>query len=202
MSQSQMWEDRYDTSDYVYGVEPNDFLREALNNIEVGDALCLADGEGRNGVYLATLGHNVTSVDFSETGMAKASQLATDSGVKLSTIVADLAEFDFGVNKWNLIVSIFAHTDPSIRKQIHSSIAKALRPGGYFVLEAYTPDQLGRGTGGPPNAELMMTLDGLRSELKELEFLHQIEITRSIVEGAGHTGDGAVVQVIARVQRK
>ena len=194
-----MWNDRYGAGEgYVYGTEPNEFLASVVGELPAGDVLCLADGEGRNGVYLASLGHNVTSVDFSEAGVAKADQLAAERGVSLTTVVADLGEFDLGEQRWDLIVSVFAHTPPPVRKRVHGQIAAALRPGGMFVLEAYTPDQVGRGTGGPPVPELTMTLDGLRSELEGLSILTGEELVRSVVEGPGHTGDGAVVQLTAR----
>ena len=195
---AQMWESRYgSTADYVYGTEPNGFLAESVADLPAGDALCIADGEGRNGVHLASLGHRVTSVDLTTAGMAKADRLAADRSVELTTVVADLADYDFGNNKWDLIVSIFAHTPPPIRTRIHAAIATALRPGGLLILEAYTPDQVGRGTGGPPTPELPMTLDGLRSELTGMDIELGREQVRSVVEGPGHTGDGAVVQVIA-----
>ena len=193
-----MWEERYGGDDYLYGTDPNEFFRDQVVDLPAGDALCLADGEGRNGVFLATLGHRVTAVDLTEAGIAKADRLAEDRGVDVSTIVADLADFDLGHERWDLIVSIFAHTPPSVRRRLHQAAATALRPGGRFVLEAYTPDQIGRSTGGPPIPELTMTLDGLRQELTGLEIVHGVEIVRTIVEGPGHTGDGAVVQVVAR----
>jgi len=194
-----MWEGRYGSTDhYVYGLEPNDFLVSVAVDLAPGDALCLADGEGRNGVYLAGLGHRVTSVDLTQAGMAKAAALAGERGVDLTTVVADLADYDLGEDRWDLIVSIFAHTPPPIRARVHGAIAAALRPGGSFVLEAYTPDQIGRGTGGPPVPELTMTLDGVRDELAGLTIEHGRELLRPVVEGRGHTGDGAVVQIIAK----
>lgn len=197
VSPKQRWEERYGDTTYLYGTEPNRFLSEAVAEIPTGRVLCLADGEGRNGVYLATLGHRVTSVDLTEAGMAKADRLAADSGVEITTVIADLADYDLGNQQWDLIVSIFAHTPPTTRRQLHRNVASALTPGGRLVLEAYTPDQIGRGTGGPPNPELTMTLDGLRDELVDMEIDHGVETVRFVGEGRGHTGDGAVVQVIA-----
>ena len=193
----QRWEARYGADDYVYGTEPNDFLAQAVRDLSPGDTLCIADGEGRNGVHLATLGHRVTSVDLTEAGMAKAARLAADRVVELTTVVADVDEFDLGTDRWDLIVSIFAHMPPPIRRRLHERIAGALRPGGRLVLEAYTPDQIGLGTGGPPNPELTMTLDGLRQELVDMTIVSGAEFVRPVVEGPGHTGDGAVVQVVA-----
>lgn len=192
-----MWEARYDTDAYVYGTAPNDFLAATVADLPPGRALCIADGEGRNGVYLASLGHEVTSVDITESGMVKAARLAETNGVALTTVVADLADYDLGEHRWDLIVSIFAHTPPPIRARVHGAIAQALAPGGRLILEAYTPDQIGRGTGGPPVPELTMTLDGLRQELTGMEIITGEEKIRSVIEGPGHTGDGAVVQVVA-----
>ena len=194
----QMWESRYSDKAYVYGTSPNDFLVTAPEGLAIGRALCLADGEGRNGVYLATLGFDVTSVDLSQAGMDKADQLAAAHDVSIKTVVADLADFNLGESHWDLIVSIFAHMPVSIRQPLHRRITAALKPTGKFVLEAYTPDQVGRGTGGPPNPELTMTLDDLTAELTGLNIIEGREIVRPVIEGPGHTGDGAVVQVVAQ----
>ena len=193
-----MWESRYSDETFVYGTAPNDFLADAVSDLPVGRALCLADGEGRNGVHLASLGHTVTSVDFSPAAITKATQLAAGKGVEITTVVADLADYDLGVHRWDLIVSIFAHTPPNVRRSLHERVANALAPEGAFLLEAYTPAQIGRGTGGPPVPELTMTLDGLREELRDMTIVEGREVIRSVVEGPGHTGEGAVVQVIAR----
>ncbi len=193
-----MWNARYGTDDYLYGHEPNDFVAEVMADAQPGDVLCVADGEGRNGVHLAGLGHRVTSVDISEAGIAKARSLAAERGVELTAVVADLGEYDLGTDRWDTVVSVFAHTPPPVRRRLHGALATALRPGGRLVLEAYTPDQIGRGTGGPQTPELTMDLERLRDELIGLEFEHEVEFVRSVIEGPGHTGDGAVVQVIAR----
>ncbi|MDG1365801.1 MAG: class I SAM-dependent methyltransferase [Acidimicrobiales bacterium] len=194
-----IWEGRYGaTTEFVYGTEPNDFLAEVATDLLIGETLCLADGEGRNGVFLASLGHRVTSVDLTEAGMAKAATLAVERGVDLTTVVADLADYDLGTDRWDLVISIFAHTPPPTRRRVHSALTTALRPGGRLILEAYTPNQIGRGTGGPPVPELTMDLERLDNELVGLEFEHRAEFVRPVVEGPGHTGDGAVVQVIAR----
>ena len=194
----EMWNGRYGSDEFLYGTEPNDFVAERFADRPVGDVLCLADGEGRNGVYLAGLGHRVTSVDISEAGIAKARSLADERGVELDASVADLGEYDLGTDRWDTVVSVFAHTPPPVRHRVHAAMATALKPGGLLILEAYTPDQIGRGTGGPQVPELTMDLERLRDELIGLEFDHEAEFVRSVVEGPGHTGEGAVVQVVAR----
>lgn len=192
-----MWETRYRGDDYVYGTEPNEFLAERVADAAPGDALCLADGEGRNSVYLAELGHRVTAVELTEAGTAKAARLAAERGVDITTVVADLGDYDLGESRWDLVVSIFAHTPPAVRRRVHAALATALRPHGRLVLEAYTPDQVGRGTGGPPVAELTMTLSELTEELTGLEIDYGVETQRPVIEGTGHTGPGAVVQIVA-----
>ena len=194
-----IWETRYSGVDgFLYGTEPNDFLAETARSLTIGDVLCVADGEGRNGVFMAELGHRVTSVDLTQSGMDKAARLALDRGVDLSTVVADLGVYELGIECWDVVISIFAHMPPPVRRTLHANIVAALRPGGVLILEAYTPDQVGRGTGGPPSPELTMNLEALTEELAGLLFEHEHETNRSVVEGSGHTGDGAVVQVIAR----
>lgn len=194
-----LWETRYGRVDgFLYGTDPNDFLAETVGDLPMGEVLCVADGEGRNGVFMAELGHRVTSIDLTESGMDKAARLATDRGVELATVVADLGVYDIGTGCWDIVVSIFAHMPPPVRRVLHANIVAGLRPGGVLILEAYTPDQVGRGTGGPPNPELTMNLDALHDELAGLSFEHELETVRPVVEGSGHTGDGAVVQVIAR----
>lgn len=193
-----MWEQRYGTESYVYGTEPNEFLRSSVNLLPVGPTLCLAEGEGRNAVFLAESGWDVSSVDLTESGVRKTLQLAEQRGVHVDAAVGDLSEHDIGVERWALIVSIFAHMPPHVRRDLHARVVAALRPGGVFLLEAYTPAQIGRGTGGPAVPELTMTVSGLRDELAGLEFLHAQELERSVIEGDGHTGLGAVVQLIAR----
>jgi hypothetical protein len=194
-----MWNERYSSDGYLYGREPNDFLTSMTSEIPAGGrVLCLADGEGRNGVFLSTLGFEVTTIDQSQRGVEKARRFASESAVALDASVGDLTTTDLGEQQWDAIVSIFAHMPPDVRADLHARVVPALKFGGLFVLEAYTPSQVGRGTGGPPVPELTMTLEGLRTELDGLTEEHGVELVRPVVEGAGHTGDGAVVQYVGR----
>lgn len=193
-----MWNDRYAGDEYVYGTEPNTFLRGESWRLPTGRVMCLADGEGRNAVFLAEQGWEAHSVDLAATGVDKSHRLAAERGVSVNAQVGDLADFNLGTAQWDAIVSVFAHMPPAMRMDLHRRVVTALRPGGVLLLEAYTPDQIGRGTGGPQAAELTMTLDGLREELAGLQFEHAWEGLRDVVEGQFHTGVGAVVQVIAR----
>jgi len=193
-----MWDERYAAEEYVYGTLPNDFLVSRVATLPRGRVLCLGEGEGRNAAWLAQQGFAVHAVDASAVGMEKARRLALGRGVAIATTVADLATWEAGEAQWDAIVSIFCHLPPPVRARVHGRIAHWLRPGGVFLLEAYTPDQLALETGGPPVAELMMTLAGLRAELAGLVIEHGVETVRRVVEGRLHHGDGAVVQVLAR----
>jgi SAM-dependent methyltransferase len=192
------WNDRYAVASHVYGEAPNAFVAEVASQIPAGPVLCLAEGEGRNAVHLATLGHRVTAVDQSEVGLAKARRLAGARGVKIETVPADLANYSIATGAWAGIVATFAHLPPHLRRRVHRDVVAGLQPGGVFVLEAYTPAQLAFGTGGPKAPELLMTLAALREELSGLQFFIARELERDVIEGAGHTGRGAVVQVLAR----
>lgn len=192
------WNERYDTEEFVYGREPNAFLAGVSAMMPPGDVLCLAEGEGRNAVFLARQGHRVLAVDASAVGLSKAARLAEEHGVRIETLTTDLADLVIEPGRWDAIVSIFCHVPPPVRRVLHRQAVAGLHPGGLFVLEAYTPAQLELRTGGPPTVELLMTLADLREELAGLEFLQAREIERDVVEGRLHTGRGAVVQIVAR----
>jgi SAM-dependent methyltransferase len=191
-----MWDERYAAEEYAYGKEPNEFLVSVTDQLPKGKTLCLAEGEGRNAVYLASQGHQVTAVDASVEGMKKAARLAAERSVQIETVVSDLAHFDIQPDSWDVIVSIFAHMPPALRKPLHRKVVRGLRSGGVFVLEAYIPKQLEFKTGGPPHAEFMMSLALLEEELAGLQFTHAMELERVVVEGLYHTGKGAVVQIV------
>lgn len=192
------WNQRYDRAEYVFGTEPNDFLVEVADRIPAGPVLCLAEGEGRNAVYLAGRGHAVTAVDQSEVGLAKANRLASERGVAIRTVASDLNDFTIVPGVWAGIISIFLHVPREQRAAIYDRAAAGLRPGGVFVLEAYTPAQIGLGTGGPQDPALTPTLAQLREELRGLELEIGVERRREVIEGIGHTGVAEVVQVLAR----
>lgn len=196
MFDASFWNQRYDTQDYIYGTEPNGFLVSVASQIPAGPVLCLAEGEGRNATYLASLGHQVTAVDQAELGLAKAARLAKSRGLTLETIKADLSDFFISPATWAGIAVFFAHLPPELRRRVFAKAVEGLRPGGVFILEAYTPAQLRRDTGGPKELSLLMTADALRGELQGLEFPVLRETERDISEGTGHTGIGAVVQVL------
>lgn len=193
-----MWDERYADEEYVYGTEPNDFLKAQLDKLPKGKILSLCEGEGRNAVFMAKQGYDVTGVDSSSVGLAKANKLAEREGVSISTELADMGDFRIEPESWDGVVSIFCHIPPAMRSDLHKQVVAGLKPGGVLILEAYTPEQLAHGTGGPKIAALTMTAETLKSELEGMEFESIRELERDVVEGKFHSGKGAVVQLVAR----
>lgn len=192
------WNERYNSDEYYYGTEPNDFLKAEAHRIAPGgNVLCLAEGEGRNAVYLATLGFQVTAMDGSSIGLEKLQRLAASRGVEVRTVVADLADFSIEPETYDAIISIWCHLPETLRQKVHQRSARGLKKNGLFILEAYHPRQLNYKTGGPSTADLLMTTASLREELKGLRFEVLRETDRDVREGKGHHGQSAVVQVVA-----
>jgi len=192
-----MWDERYGRPGFAYGHAPNDFLVGVADRLpSTGRALCLAEGEGRNAVFLAQRGLTVTAVDQSPVGLAKARTWAAEAKVDLETVATDLADFSIAPASFELIVAIWCHLPQPLRGRVHRDAVQGLVPGGVLVLEAYTPAQLALRTGGPPVPELLVTLAELRVELTGLELVHAAELVREVHEGEYHNGQSAVVQVI------
>ncbi len=193
------WDERYRAAGgYVFGTEPNDFLAANAAAIPPGPVLCLGEGEGRNAVFLARLGHAVTAMDQSAVGLAKAGQLAAARGVRLQTVAADLETYPIEPGAWSGIVAIFVHLPVPLRRRVAAQVVAGLRPGGVFLSEVYSPAQLAFGTGGPKEAALLVPLADFRAELRGLDFDIARECERDVVEGQGHTGRASVVQILAR----
>jgi hypothetical protein len=192
------WDARYAEPGWAFGTEPNDFLRDHAQHIPRGRVLCVAEGEGRNAVWLAGRGYDVTGVDSSSTGLEKAKALASERGVSITTVVADLESYVIEPDAWQGIVSIFAHVPTELRRRVHAAVVAGLAPGGVLLLEAYRPDQIGRGTGGPREDDRMVNLERLRNEVGALEWLVAREMEREVIEGHRHSGVSSVVQLVAR----
>jgi len=193
-----MWDQRYSAAGFSYGSQPNDFLPTHVGAIPPGPVLDLGCGEGRNAVFLAERGYAVTAVDQSAAGLRKAERLAADRGVNITTVQSDLGEFVIRPGHWAGFVSIFCHLPKALRLSLYPSVVRGLRAGGVLLMEAYTPAQVGRGTGGPSDPDRMMTLDRLRDEFAGLEWVVAEEKEREVREGSFHTGAASVVQFVGR----
>ncbi|MDO6834899.1 class I SAM-dependent methyltransferase [Pseudoalteromonas carrageenovora] len=193
-----MWDERYDSEQYAYGKEPNDFLAQQYQQLPKGNVISLAEGEGRNAVFLAKMGYSVTAVDGSKVGLEKAAKLAIEHNVNIVLIHADLAEFDFGEAKWDAVVSIYCPLPSAVRSAVYKRAVKGLKPGGVFLLEAYTPEQINYNTGGGPSADTKTSKNDLEDDLTGLSFVHLEELKREVFEGSYHTGLASVLQAIAK----
>jgi SAM-dependent methyltransferase len=197
-----MWDKTFDTDEYVYGEEPNTFLEGNFAVLPKGRVLCLAEGEGRNAVFLARQGYEVTGVDSSSVGLAKGRRLADRHGVAVDWVHADLANYVIGQDQWEAVVSIFCHLPPDLRRHVYGQIVPGLRTGGVLLLEGYTVAQLKLGTGGPPVAKLMLSKDIVQEEFSGLEFDRLEDLERDVTEGTLHRGIAAVVQAVGIKSKK
>jgi len=192
-----MWDERYQIPDYIFGDQPCQWLIMNQHRLpQSGKALALGDGEGRNGVFLAELGFEVTSVDLSEVGLSKARELASKCGVTIQTVQADLEYYEIEAESQDLIVSIYCHLPDAIRKLVHERAEVALKPGGLFILEAFHHSQLKYQSGGPKTTDLLYDLDALLDEFEAVQILEAFDGLCYLDEGARHSGIGHIVRLV------
>jgi SAM-dependent methyltransferase len=199
-AQLERWNSRFSADGYLFGTRPNAFVESQAQRLEPGmSALCVADGEGRNSVWLARQGLRVTAFDFSPVGIAKARALARDAGVNVDYSQSDIFKWDWSAARYDVLVAIFIQfLTPPQRAQIFARFCDALRPGGLLILQGYRPEQLRYGTGGPPQAENLYTESVLRELLRDWEILHLASHDDVVDEGSGHKGMSALIDVVAR----
>ncbi|AII54345.1 class I SAM-dependent methyltransferase [Hymenobacter sp. APR13] len=194
----EFWDARYESEQYAYGTEPNAYFRQQLNRLPPGRLLLLAEGEGRNAVYAARQGWQVTAMDFSHEARAKAQRLAVAQGVHLDYQVTDLMALSWQQpGAYDAIGLIYAHLPPMARWAVHAAAAASLAPGGHLMLEAFSPRQLGLSSGGPKAAELLYELADLASDFAALRVLYNQEAAVVLHEGAFHAGPARVVRLLA-----
>lgn len=197
---SPHWDKVFDSPEYVFGVKPNVFLESQKHLLKPGwRALALADGEGRNGVWLAEQGLDVLSLDSSSVAQEKAKRLAAERGVQLSFELADLAAWEFEDESFDLIASIFIQfAPPELRAELFNGMIRALKPGGVLLLIGYTIEQLAHGTGGPQLESHLYTEEMLRDAFKSLDILRLESYEADLSEGSKHAGRSALIDFVAR----
>jgi SAM-dependent methyltransferase len=200
MNELQRWEGRFAAEEYVFGTEPNQFLSQQAPQLFSGaKALSIADGEGRNGVWLAERGLRVTAQDFSATAQNKACKLAQERGVELSFELSDLTQRKWVPNKYDVVVGIFFQfLSPTARATVFNGIRETLKPRGLLLIEGYGENQLDYGTGGPKKLENLYTPDMLRDAFEVFSDLSVVAYDAHVSEGAGHHGRSALVDLIGR----
>lgn len=198
---SKFWDNRYGEAGYAYGTIPNQFLTEQQHRLKPAmKTLVVGDGEGRNGVWLATQGLDVLSIDLSTVGLEKAQALATQYQVQIQTQCADLTTWDWVENIYDLVVSIYVHFAPKVRQKIHRSMLKALKPRGIIILEAFNLDQLQYqieyDSGGPNIREMLYEQEMLRQDFGGSTILELTETVTELHEGQYHEGKASVIRLV------
>jgi SAM-dependent methyltransferase len=194
------WNRRFSETGYLFGTEPNGWLHDHADLLQAGQrVLCVADGEGRNSVFMAQRGLTVDAFDISEVGVRKARDFARITGVKVNFAVADIAQLQWPQSLYDGVAAIFIQfADPELRARIFQGMLRCLKPGGILILQGYTPKQLDYRTGGPPFASHMYTPDLLREAFAGTEILELREYEADLAEGNGHKGHSALIGMVAR----
>ncbi len=194
------WNARFAGDDFLFGTEPNQWLREHAGTLPPGGrVLCVADGEGRNSVYLARQGLSVDAFDVSDVAIAKARRLADAAGVAVNFALADCDGFGWAPRAYDGIAAIFVQfADPVMRARLFTRMIDSLKPGGVVILQGYTPKQLDYRTGGPPHLSHLYTAAMLREAFASLTILELREYEAEITEGSGHSGRSALIGRVAR----
>jgi 2-polyprenyl-3-methyl-5-hydroxy-6-metoxy-1,4-benzoquinol methylase len=190
------WNERYSVQQYVYGIKPNEFLKNKVKSIPGKDVLCVADGEGRNGVWLSTQGFKVTSIDFSSEALDKIHRLAELSNTSVNTFQADLLEYSYGSKQYDAIVSIYSHFNYEEILLLHKKYSAALKTGGIIIFEAFAKNQLRYDSGGPKDVELLYDSESLVESFPSLCVRMINESIVNLDEGDLHQGNAAVIRAI------
>lgn len=198
--QATFWNGRYASEGYLFGTQPNAFLAKEAYRLAPGSkVLAIADGEGRNSVFLAQHGHDVVATDISEVAIEKARTLASRRGVAVDYRLVDVADWNWPVGAFDAMVGIFIQfAGPALRRRMFAGFCQALKPGGILLLHGYREEQLGYGTGGPPTVENLYTEQVLRGAFTGFEIERLASYDAEIEEGTGHSGKSALIDLIAR----
>ena len=194
------WEARFSVGEYLFGQKPNAYLASKAALFTKGSrALSIADGEGRNSVWLAEQGLRVDAFDFSPTAVAKAEKLALSRGVRVGFNVAETFDWKWAPSTYDLVAAIFIQfASPAVRERLFALIKQTLKPGGLLILQGYRPEQLKYGTGGPPEADHLYTEAMIREALLDMEIVELRCYDERVDEGKGHSGMSALMGVVAR----
>ena len=193
------WNGRFDREAYAYGTEPNAFLAAQQDRLPKGGAAFVpADGEGRNGVWLARQGLDVTTLDLSDRGVAKSKALAAKHDVEIDARQGNLFDWAWPVEAFDVVTCIYLHLRPDLRKRLHTRVIEALKPGGLLILEGFTPVQLGHASGGPKDVDMLFTAEMLRTDFARLREVELVEARVELAEGSDHVGPAEVVRGVWR----
>ncbi len=194
-----MWDERYATGDYIFGTEPADFVRAAAALLPpAARVLSLAEGEGRNSVWLAGQGHRVTGIDQSGVGLAKAARLAAARGVEVDLQQGDVLDWDGSDGPWDAVLAVFVHFFPPEWPMLARAVQRGVGPGGLFLYHGYHPDQIGLGTGGPRDPAMLLPAAAVAAHFPGWEPMILRDHEAVLAEGQRHVGRSALVDVALR----
>ena len=192
---NNFWNERYKTIDYAYGIEPNSFLKNQLMNMIPGKILFPAEGEGRNAVYAATKGWQVTAFDQSIEGKRKADLLALQKGVKIEYKIDNFEFVEFPLESFDCVALVFAHINPVKRKEYHKKLISFLKPGGKLILEGFSKNQINNNSGGPRDIDMLFSGKEMENDFGSLSKLDISEEEVILDEGTFHQGLASVIRV-------
>lgn len=192
----EFWDEKFNSDEYIYGKEPNNFLKSFLDQVNPGKILLPGDGEGRNAVYAAKKGWDVTALDYSTTGKEKALKLAEQNQVSISFHTSDAETFD-STEKFDLIAIIFLHFTPDVRTTVHHKFTHLLKPGGTVLMECFSKDQMENNSGGPKSVDLLYNETEIERDFKELDIKQLKKTEVELNEGSHHKGKASVIRMIA-----
>ena len=199
----ERWNDRYSTDEFAYGEQPNNFLKEQLEKLDLGTILFAAEGEGRNAVFAAKLGWTVSSFDISEQGRSKALRLAEANKVTIDYQVGELQTLNYKPDQFDAIALIYAHFPADIKSSIHKTLDQYLRKGGVIIFEAFSKrhiDYIAKNdkVGGPKDIAMLFSTDELKSDFANYEIIELVEREIELAEGLFHNGTGSVIRFVGR----
>ncbi|MDA3843983.1 MAG: class I SAM-dependent methyltransferase [Candidatus Kapabacteria bacterium] len=192
----QMWDKRYTGEDYFYGIQPNNFFKDKINDFKPGKILLPAEGEGRKSVYAAGLGWDVSAFDYSTEARGKALRLSKENNVQIDYSISSLEDADYEKESFDMLVLIYAHSKD--RQNIHRRLLTFLKPGGVIVLEAFSKKQRGNDSGGPKDINMLFSIEELKNDFSQLRELDVREEEIVLAEGDHHSGKASVIRLLGR----
>lgn len=190
------WDERFAAKEYVYGTEPNSYFKQQIEKLNPGKLLMPGEGEGRNAVFAATLGWDVTAFDPSVEGKKKAQKLAESKKVHIEYLTSSYEDIQFPENSFDCIGLIFTHMPPNKRQEYHRELMSFLKPGGHLIIEGFSKEQIRNNTGGPGNIDMLFSKEELQADFESLSQLSIIKEEIDIEEGRFHKGKASVIRLV------
>lgn len=194
----KMWDERYSQNNLVYGKEPNEYFQKVLDKLKPGRLLMPGDGEGRNSIYAAKKGWDVTSVDFSSVAVEKAMHYAKHEKVDINFLNEDLSRFNYPVEYFDAVGIIFFHLQSPEKEVVHENISRSIKANGVIIIEVFSNNQLQHGSGGPRNKNALYTLEEIAEYYKDFNHIELLETIIELKESKFHWGPASVIRLFGK----